>query len=239
MALTASFLFSWRGETWTGVAFGVAVAAATAAVAARWSRRRGWGGSHRLALAGAALLHQAATGFLLTQLYGREGAIHVIGNVVFAVGAAALLLTAIGTTHRTALATDTGVTGSCVVPRLDRVQVANGIAVVLPLLLEDHVQAGEGGLPVPLAPRVLARRGQLVRCDGAEEVAHHGDATRPDLEHVGVRRGDRREDRHVQAVVLGAGVCETEGVERLFDLQDRPAQPCVRGKDQVPQRLRE
>jgi hypothetical protein len=31
------------------------------------------------------------TGFLLTQLYGREGAIHVIGDVVFALGAVALL----------------------------------------------------------------------------------------------------------------------------------------------------
>jgi hypothetical protein len=30
-----------------------------------------------------------------------------------------------------------------------------------------------------------------------------------------------------------------DGVKRLFDLQDRPAQPRIRGKDQVPQRLRE
>jgi hypothetical protein len=100
VALAASFLFGWRGETWSGVAFGVVVAAATAALVARWSRRRGWGAAHRLALAGPALLHQAATGFLLTQLYGREGAIHVIGNVVFAVGAVALFLTAVRRTHR-------------------------------------------------------------------------------------------------------------------------------------------
>ncbi|HEY6710263.1 MAG TPA: hypothetical protein VJB61_22050 [Actinomycetota bacterium] len=92
VALAASFLFGWRDETWSGVAFGVVVAAATAGLVARWSRRRGWGAAHRLALAGPALLHQAATGFLLTQLYGREGAIHVIANVVFAVGAVALLL---------------------------------------------------------------------------------------------------------------------------------------------------
>ena len=91
-AFAAAFLFGWRGETWTGIVIGVAVAAAIALLVARWSRRRGWGASHRLALAGAALLHQAATGFLLTQLYGREGAIHVVGNVVFAVGAVALLL---------------------------------------------------------------------------------------------------------------------------------------------------
>jgi hypothetical protein len=100
VAFMASLLFGWRGETWTGVAFGVVVAAAVAVLVARWSRRRGWGGAHRLALAGAALLHQAATGFVLTQLYGREGAIHIIGNVVFALGAVALLLTAARTTRR-------------------------------------------------------------------------------------------------------------------------------------------
>ena len=46
--------------------------------------------------------------------------------------------------------------------RLDRVEVAYGVAVVLPLLLEDHVQAGAGGLRVSGVLRVLARRGQLV-----------------------------------------------------------------------------
>jgi hypothetical protein len=48
-----------------------------------------------------------------------------------------------------------------VVFRLDRVEVAYGIAVVLPLLVEDHVQAGEGGLRVFGIVRVLARCGQL------------------------------------------------------------------------------
>jgi hypothetical protein len=48
-------------EDWSGVAFGVVVAVAMAALVARWSRRRGWGAAHRLALAGAALLHQATT----------------------------------------------------------------------------------------------------------------------------------------------------------------------------------
>jgi hypothetical protein len=134
---------------------------------------------------------------------------------------------------------DGEVTGSCVGLRLDRVEVAYGVAVVLPLLLEDHVQAREGGLLAFGVPRIRARRGQHVGCDGGEEVAHHRDATGPDLEHFGVRRCDRREDRHVQAVVLGAGVRLTDGVEWLFDLQDRPAQPRVRGHDQVPQRLRE
>jgi len=62
VALAASFLFGWRGESWSGVAFGVVATAAMAAVVACWSRRRAWGAPHRLALAGPALLHQAATG---------------------------------------------------------------------------------------------------------------------------------------------------------------------------------
>jgi hypothetical protein len=41
------------------------------------------------------MLHRALTGFVLTQLYGREGTIHVIGDVVFALGAVVLLLTAV------------------------------------------------------------------------------------------------------------------------------------------------
>ena len=52
--------------------------------------------------------------------------------------------------------------GSGVGLRLDRVEIAGGVALVLPLLLEDHVQAGEGGLLVFGVPRVLARRGQVV-----------------------------------------------------------------------------
>jgi hypothetical protein len=90
-------------EDWSGVAFGVVVAVAMAALVARWSRRRGWGAAHRLALAGAALLHQATTGFVLTQLYGRQGPIHVIGNVAFALGAVTLLLVAVRTARRRAV----------------------------------------------------------------------------------------------------------------------------------------
>jgi hypothetical protein len=66
------------------------------------SRRRGWGATHPLALAAPALLHQATTGFILTQLSGREGGIHIIGNVVFALGAVALLLVAVRVTRRSA-----------------------------------------------------------------------------------------------------------------------------------------
>lgn len=57
---------------------------------------------------------------------------------------------------------DTRVTGSLVVLRLDRVEVAHGVAVVFPLLVEDRVQARQGGLLVFGVVRVPARRGQLV-----------------------------------------------------------------------------
>jgi hypothetical protein len=100
VAFAAYFLLGWRSETWSGVAFGVVVVIAMAALVARWSRRQGWNAAHQLALAGAALLHQAVNGFILTQLYGRQGTIHIIGNVVFAIGAVALLLAAIRAVRR-------------------------------------------------------------------------------------------------------------------------------------------
>jgi hypothetical protein len=99
VAFVASSLFG-ASESWPGVAFSVVVATTMAALVARWSRRRDWGAAHQLALAGGVLLHQAGTGFLLTQLYGREGAIHLVGNAVFATGAVALLLAAVGALRR-------------------------------------------------------------------------------------------------------------------------------------------
>ena len=122
---------------------------------------------------------------------------------------------------------------------LDRVEVADGVAVVLPLLLEDHVQAGEGGLRVLGALRVPARRGQLVGRDRGEEVAHHRDA-------AGRTSSTSAYDGATVVKIDMSKPSSSEPasrwpmrVERLFDLQDGPAQPRVRGKDQVPQRLRE
>ena len=62
------------------------------------------------------------------------------------------------------------------------------LAEVLPFLVEDHVQAGTRGLLVSGIVRVLARRGQLIRCDGGEEAAHHRESARPDIQH---RRGEQ------------------------------------------------
>lgn len=63
---------------------------------------------------------------------------------------------------RDSLACAAEITGSCVGRRITRVEVADGVAVVLPLLLEDHVQARQDGLGVLGSPRVLAGRGQVV-----------------------------------------------------------------------------
>jgi hypothetical protein len=46
---------------------------------------------------------RSTTGFVLTQLYGRQGPIHVIGNVLFALGAVTLLLVAVRTARRSAV----------------------------------------------------------------------------------------------------------------------------------------
>ena len=51
--------------------------------------------------------------------------------------------------------------------RLDRMEVANGKAMMFPLLLENHVQARE---------------------DGRYVIAHHRDATRTDVDHFGICR---------------------------------------------------
>jgi hypothetical protein len=90
--LLASSLFFARPESWLGVAMGVLLVAATAAVVARWSRRPGWGAAHRFALAGGALLTYAWVGFALVPLLGAGGAVDLVGNAVFALGALALLV---------------------------------------------------------------------------------------------------------------------------------------------------
>jgi hypothetical protein len=67
-ALVASRPFFARPENRLGVAMGVGLLAVTANVVAGWSRRAGWGATHRLALAGGALLTDAWGGFVLLSL---------------------------------------------------------------------------------------------------------------------------------------------------------------------------
>ena len=95
VSFVVSSVFFARNETWLGVAFGLVLIAVMVIVIARWSRREGWSAAHRLGMAGGALLTYAWGGFILTALYGRTGTIDLIGNVVFALGAIALLAAAI------------------------------------------------------------------------------------------------------------------------------------------------
>jgi len=67
--------------------------------------------------------------------------------------------------------------------RLDRVEVADGVAVVLGLSPRITCRQVRVVLRVFGIPRVPAFGGRLVRGDGGEHVAHHDDAARSDLEH--------------------------------------------------------
>jgi hypothetical protein len=82
----AAVLVSWFVTDlpgWLGVILHVLLLAAMAALVLRWSRREGWAATHRLALAAAVLLTNAASGFYLTSVYGRTGVVHLAGNVGF------------------------------------------------------------------------------------------------------------------------------------------------------------
>jgi hypothetical protein len=93
-ALVASSLFFARPESWLGVAMGVGLVAVMAVVVAGWSRRAGWGGAHRLALAGGALLTYAWGGFVVLSLEGAATTVNLAGQTALVLGAAALLTAA-------------------------------------------------------------------------------------------------------------------------------------------------
>lgn len=79
---------------WWPVAAWFVVLGAAVAVCARWSRSRGWSASHRLALAGGALLTYVWVGFTHAKEMGVPVATALTGNVVFGAGAVLLLLVA-------------------------------------------------------------------------------------------------------------------------------------------------
>lgn len=89
----ASNLMFPRG--WGSVVLYLALYALVIALLTRWSRRAGWTGTHRLAVAGGALLTYAWYGFPSTPVLGATGAIDLIGNAVFAAVALALLVAAV------------------------------------------------------------------------------------------------------------------------------------------------
>ncbi|HKF16444.1 MAG TPA: hypothetical protein VKF14_04495 [Candidatus Dormibacteraeota bacterium] len=69
-------MFVLVGESWAGVTFKLALAAAMTGLVAWWSRRATWGTAHRLAVAGsAAHLRLAGAVVLLVVAIGRAGAV--------------------------------------------------------------------------------------------------------------------------------------------------------------------
>ncbi len=61
------------------------------ALVLHWSRQRGWGDAHRLALASGALLTYAWHGFFQVPMVPADPALNRLGNAVFAAGALALV----------------------------------------------------------------------------------------------------------------------------------------------------
>ncbi|GAA5201116.1 hypothetical protein GCM10023322_80470 [Rugosimonospora acidiphila] len=92
-ALAAGFVFmSIRHlPTWIGPAVFAAGALATVLAVRAWSRRPGWNGWHRMALAGGALLTYAWNGFLEQPIMGDGPIITPVSHVVFGLAAVALL----------------------------------------------------------------------------------------------------------------------------------------------------
>ncbi|MBX3134549.1 MAG: hypothetical protein KF689_14295 [Gemmatimonadaceae bacterium] len=86
--------------SWATVGVWLVSFAGIAVLVTRWSRRVGWGASHELALAGGALLTYAWQGFPHTPIIGTTGAVDLIGNTVFAVGAVIVLAIAGLNQHR-------------------------------------------------------------------------------------------------------------------------------------------
>jgi hypothetical protein len=74
----------------------VAVFAAVGAAILIWSRRDGWGGTHRLAAAGGGLLTYAWHGFTTTPLGGDGPIVTPVSHVVLALAAVAVLVAEIG-----------------------------------------------------------------------------------------------------------------------------------------------
>lgn len=90
--VVASIFFA-RPENWIGgVIMGAVLLAVAAVFVVHWSRQRGWGIRHQLALAAGALLTYAWGGFVLTSLLRPGQTVAWTGNVVFALVAIVLLV---------------------------------------------------------------------------------------------------------------------------------------------------
>ncbi len=91
-AFATAFLVVPRSWSWWAVRACLALDIAAILLITRWSRRMGWERIHKHALAGGAAMAYAIHAFIETPSVGQSGAITRIGNLVFAVLAAILLV---------------------------------------------------------------------------------------------------------------------------------------------------
>ncbi|MDX6389558.1 MAG: hypothetical protein QOJ73_621 [Streptosporangiaceae bacterium] len=98
----------WGGQTflvggtspWISVAAWFVLAGVAVTLCVRWSRRRGWGAAHRLALAAGALLTYVWVGFTQGLSLGVPLVIGLIGSTLLGIGALLLLAAAARALHR-------------------------------------------------------------------------------------------------------------------------------------------
>ncbi|POM25279.1 hypothetical protein BTM25_39230 [Actinomadura rubteroloni] len=90
LALTAAFMAVLQ-PSWWGVAAALSLAATAAALGVHWSRAHGWDRRHTFAVAAGATLTYAGVGFTQPPDSGSSGTVNLIGHIVFAAGAVALL----------------------------------------------------------------------------------------------------------------------------------------------------
>lgn len=98
VAFAASTLY-FQSDTlpgWWSFGAAVLVIAAFFALLVRWSRRRGWSETHKLALAGGGILTYGWVGAFMTPETGPKALIDHIGTGLFIAGAIALLVLALG-----------------------------------------------------------------------------------------------------------------------------------------------
>ncbi|MGF9966271.1 hypothetical protein [Bacillus rhizoplanae] len=102
VSLIASSLFMIVCEynAWGAVVFCLLLFVMMTILFLHWSRRKGWGNTHELALAGGALLTYAWHSFIEDPVIGITGTVDLIGNVVFSLGAVIILFLAIKSVMR-------------------------------------------------------------------------------------------------------------------------------------------
>jgi hypothetical protein len=97
-ALVGVAAFVWSSvvvaapESWVGVVLSLAAIAVAAIVVVRLARRTGWGGAHRLALAGGPLFTYGWGSFVIAYLKGRTDMVDLAGNAAFIVSAVVLVV---------------------------------------------------------------------------------------------------------------------------------------------------